>query len=99
MSADRDRLLEIVRAEALLRGSFTLSSGATSDTYLDCRRATLHPEGSFLCASLLLDWLEREALHPDCVGGPTLAADPIVGAMVALSWQRGRPLPGFLVRK
>ena len=67
MSADRDRLLEIVRAEALLRGSFTLSSGATSDTYLDCRRATLHPEGSFLCASLLLDWLEREALHPDCV--------------------------------
>jgi orotate phosphoribosyltransferase len=95
----RDRLLEIVRSEALLRGEFQLSSGGTSNVYLDCRRATLHPEGAWLTATLLLDWIDETGLGVDCVGGPTLGADPIVGAMVPLSWKRSRPLPGFLVRK
>ena len=93
------RLLQIVRQEALLHGTFVLASGRTSTTYLDCRRATLHPEGAALTAELLLDRLASSGLHADCVGGPTLGADPIVGAMVALSWRRGQPLPGFLVRK
>ena len=99
MPDHRSRLAEIVRSEAVLRGEFKLSSGGTSNVYLDCRRATLHPEGAVLTANLLLDWLETEGIGVDCVGGPTLGADPIVGAMVALSWQRARPLPGFLVRK
>jgi orotate phosphoribosyltransferase len=97
--APRDRLLAIIRQEALLRGEFKLASGRTSNVYLDCRRATLHPEGAALGATLLLDWLDESGLAPDCVGGPTLGADPIIGAMVALSWGRGKPLPGFLVRK
>jgi orotate phosphoribosyltransferase len=97
--ADRGRLLEIVRTEALLRGTFTLASGKTSNVYLDCRRATLHPEGCVLTASLLLDWVQSSGLQLDCVGGPTLGADPIVAGMAALSFQRSRPLPGFLVRK
>ena len=99
MTDRRARLADVVRREALLRGHFKLSSGGTSDVYLDCRRATLHPEGSWLTASLLLDWLDAEGIGVDCVGGPSLGADPIVGAMVALSHDRDRPLPGFLVRK
>jgi orotate phosphoribosyltransferase len=99
MPDSRSRLAEIVRSEALMRGEFKLSSGGTSNVYLDCRRATLHPEGAFLTASLLLDWIEATGIGVDCVGGPTLGADPIVGAMVATSFHRGRPLPGFLVRK
>jgi orotate phosphoribosyltransferase len=93
------RLAELVRREALLRGHFVLSSGRTTDVYLDCRRATLHPEGCALTAKLLLDWVETSGLPIDCVGGPTLGADPIVAGMVALSATRARPLPGFLVRK
>jgi orotate phosphoribosyltransferase len=96
---DRSRLLELLRREALLTGNFVLSSGRQSSWYLDCRRATLHPEGAVLCGSLLLDRVSALSLAPDCVGGPTLAADPLVSAMVVLSWQRGRGLPGFLVRK
>lgn len=95
----RQRLLDILRHEAVLRGEFQLASGRTSNVYLDCRRATLHPEGAASAANVLLDWLDREHIPARCVGGPTLGADPIVGAMVTMSWLRGRPLPGFLVRK
>ena len=95
----RLRLLDILRQQAILRGEFTLASGRTSSVYLDCRRATLHPEGAAMAANVLLDWLDAEGIPAQCVGGPTLGADPIVAAMVALSWIRGRPLPGFLVRK
>ena len=95
----RQRLLDILRSEAVLRGEFQLASGRTSNVYLDCRRATLHPEGAAMAGNLLLDWIEAERIPARCVGGPTLGADPIVGAMVTLSWLRGRPLPGFLVRK
>jgi orotate phosphoribosyltransferase len=99
MPHSRERLLDVLRQEAVLRGDFTLASGRKSSTYLDCRRATLHPEGAAMAANLLLDWLDASGLDPQCVGGPTLGADPVVCSMVALSWLRGRPLPGFLVRK
>ena len=95
----RKRLLEILHAESVMEGDFTLTSGKKASYYLDCRRTTLHPEGASLVANLLLDWLEADGLALDCVGGPTMGADPIVGAMVALSNERGRGLPGFLVRK
>lgn len=95
----RQRLLDILRQEAVLRGEFQLASGRTSNVYLDCRRASLHPEGAVMAANLLLDWLHADGIDVQCVGGPTLGADPVVGAMVAMSFLRGRPLPGFLVRK
>jgi orotate phosphoribosyltransferase len=74
-----------------------LSSGRVSDYYLDGRKITLHPEGAYLVASLILDLVgSRKNL---AIGGPTLGADPIVGAVVALSYIRHRPLKGFIVRR
>ncbi|MFH0917709.1 MAG: phosphoribosyltransferase family protein, partial [Candidatus Omnitrophota bacterium] len=35
----------------------------------------------------------------DAVGGPTLGADPIVGALAALSYINGQPIRTFIVRK
>lgn len=99
VTGDRRRLAELLREVAVLRGEFRLASGRTAETYLDGRRLTLHPEGAVLTATAFLDWIDESGIAPDCVGGPTLGADPIVGAMVALSHQRGRPLPGFIVRK
>jgi orotate phosphoribosyltransferase len=100
MSLDaRRRLIEIIRAESLSVGDFLLASGRRSSFYLDLRRTTLHPEGSVLTAQLILDWMSRSGLAPDCIGGPTLGADPIVGATVAIARQAGMDLPGFLVRK
>lgn len=96
---DRKReLIDLVAEKALLRGDFVLSSGARSSYYIDLRRVSLSAHGVSLIAELVLDMLE-EGPPVDMIGGPTIGADPIVGAVAALSHARGRPLDAFLVRK
>ncbi len=76
----------------MLHGDFALASGQRSTVYFDCKRATLDPEGIHLIATLLLDLiadLERRDGRPiDAIGGPTIGADPIVGHVAGLSWER-----------
>lgn len=96
-SERRLRLLDIVRREAYMEGGFVLSSGARSSFYLDCRRVTLHPIGALLAAGFVLN--HAKSIGVTSVGGPTLAADPIVGAVVALSPLHDWPCEGFIVRK
>ena len=57
----RDRLKEILLRESLQRGDFILTSGQKSSFYLDVRCTSMHPEGAYLCAQLLLDELEDNA--------------------------------------
>ena len=93
------RLAEVLRERSVLKGHFTLASGRTSHYYLDCRRTTLDPEGATLVGRCILDLIDREGLRPGAVGGLTLGADPIAAAVAVLSWQAGRPIPAFIVRK
>ncbi len=92
----RARLREVIRQVSLEFGSFTLASGGHSHFYLDLRRTTTHPEGAYLVGTLLLDRLQE--YWPDAAGGPTLGADPITGALAALSHIHGDPLRTFIVR-
>src|SRR5919108_2391611 len=78
-------------------GEFTLTSGRKSDYYIDGRRTTLRSRGVYLVAKLLLD--ELKGLGVDAIGGPTLGADPVIGAVIALAALEDMPLIGFLVRK
>ena len=94
---DRERLLAILRKDAFFREKITLSSGKTSDFYIDARRVTLSAQGSYLCASLILDLLKNEKV--DAIGGPTLGADPLLGAIGVLSFQAGKPINTFIIRK
>src|SRR5436309_5936446 len=96
---DLQRLGAVLRERSILRGRFTLASGRVSDYYLDCRRTTLDPEGANLVGRCILSLLDREGIRPAVVGGLTLGADPIAAAVAVLSWQEGRPIPAFLVRK
>jgi orotate phosphoribosyltransferase len=91
------KLLDLLERQALKRGKFVLSSGRESNYYLDGRVITLTPEGSYLVACIILDMAGDEPL--DAVGGPTLGADPIVGAIAALSYVKKRPIKTFIVRK
>ncbi|NOY26431.1 MAG: orotate phosphoribosyltransferase [Oligoflexia bacterium] len=77
-------------------GQFVLASGKSSDFYVDARMTTLHAEGAATIAALVLDRLQPQVVG---VGGPVTGADPIIGAVVAASWARGRPVDGFMVRK
>jgi len=95
----KSELEKILLNKSFQLGEFILSSGKKSDYYIDCRTATLDPNGLYLIANLFLDYLEKQNLELDAVGGLTLGADPIIGGMVALSQTRNRPLQGFIVRK
>jgi orotate phosphoribosyltransferase len=93
----KEKLFNLLNQEALTRGKFVLSSGKVSDYYLDGRVITLSPQGAYLVASIILDMLKGEIL--DAIGGPTLGADPIVGALAALSYINRQPIKTFIVRK
>ena len=93
----KKKLFDLLNKEALKRGGFTLSSGKESSYYLDGRVITLSPQGAYLAASIILDMIGNRTL--DAAGGPTLGADPIVGALAALSYLHNRPIKTFIVRK
>ncbi len=93
----KESLLALLKKEALKKGQFLLSSGKTSNFYLDGRIITLTPQGAYLTASIILDMIEGSGI--DAVGGPTLGADPIVGAVAVLSHIKKIPLKTFIVRK
>ena len=94
--SDRERLLELLQEKSLEVRPVTLSSGRTSDYYLDCKRVTLSPEGAYLTAKLMLDMIWPDV---SAVGGLTLGADPIVSSISVLSHIQGRGLAGLIVRK
>lgn len=95
----RDRLRELIAERCILKGDFVLASGAHSSVYFDCKRATLDPEGIALIGELLYRQIRALPVEVTAVGGPTIGADPIVGHLAALSWQKMQPLSAFLVRK
>lgn len=90
-------LLALLKKEAFKKGKFILSSGKESNFYLDGRIITMLPEGAYLVGSVILDMIKADKV--DAFGGPTLGADPIVGAVAALSYIKGMPLKTFIVRK
>ena len=94
--SERERLLELLRTRALENRAVTLSSGKSSDYYVDCKRVTLQSEGAYLTARLMLDMIRPEV---SAVGGLTLGADPIVASIVVLSHVQGRNVQGLIVRK
>jgi orotate phosphoribosyltransferase len=99
LAAKRERLLELLRANAFQEREVVLSSGRTSNFYIDCKQVSLDAEGATLIGELfhaLIDELVPQAV---AVGGLTLGADPLATATSVVSFQRGRPRAAFLVRK
>ncbi len=98
-------LLALLARISFRLGQFKLSSGGTSDYYIDCRTTTLHAEGGRLTGHAILELLEANNIDADAVGGLTMGADPIVSNVATASAWRAltRPtaplLHGFLVRK
>ncbi|MFI7005978.1 orotate phosphoribosyltransferase [Streptomyces sp. NPDC050145] len=93
----RDALLQQIKDKAVVHGKVTLSSGLEADYYVDLRRVTLDGEAAPLVGQVLLD-LTAE-LDFDAVGGLTMGADPVAGAMLHASAARGQRLDAFVVRK
>lgn len=91
------QLLELLKREALREGEIVLSSGKTSSFYIDGRCITLTAQGAYLTGCLILDLLRKQRF--EAVGGPTLGADPIAGAIAAVSYIKKKPVKTFIIRK
>lgn len=90
----RTELARLITDLAVVRGKVTLSSGKEADYYVDLRRATLHHAAAPLIGSLLREL--TAGWDYTAVGGLTLGADPVAGAMLHAA---GDPLDAFVVRK
>lgn len=111
----RQELLSLLATKSFKLGEFKLSSGGTSDYYIDCRLTTLDADGARLTGRVFLDEIFRHGLEPQAIGGLTMGADPIVVAVAMLSAQQTKErrrnedvspggadyhlIHGFLVRK
>jgi orotate phosphoribosyltransferase len=95
--SDRDLLLAGIREKAVVHGDFVLSSGQHATCYVDLRRVLLDGRLSPLAGRVLLD--AAADLPFEAVGGLTLGADPVAGAMMAAAANRGTPVDAFVVRK
>ncbi len=96
MTTAREQLLRLLAEKSFRLGEFKLSSGGTSDYYIDCRTTTLDANGSRLTGQAVLDEIRARGWHPDAIGGLTMGADPIAVSAAVLS--EGK-LNAFLVRK
>jgi len=95
----RIQLLAMLAEKSFRLGQFKLSSGGTSDYYIDCRLTTLDADGAHLTGQAVLQEIECQGWKADAIGGLTMGADPIVVATSVISAQQGNPIHGFLVRK
>lgn len=91
------RLHEIIDERALSRGTYTLSSGATSHYFFQLRQATMHPVGQHLIGSIVTEFMDEHGLC--CVGGLEMGAVPVVCAASLTSELNERPVAAFFVRK
>jgi orotate phosphoribosyltransferase len=95
MRSSRQDLLRLLAHKSFKLGEFKLSSGGTSDYYIDCRTTTLDAKGARLSGEVFLEEIRQRGWKAQAIGGLTMGADPIVVAAAVVSGE----LNGFLVRK
>ena len=94
---DRAELLAAIKAKAVIRGDFILSSGQRADLYVDLRQVLLDGRLAPLAGRVMLSltW----DLGYEAVGGLTMGADPVATAVMHAAARRGTPIDAFVVRK
>lgn len=93
----RGQLFGLLKEYAYKEGRIVLSSGKIGTYYIDARVVTLSSKGAYLVAALILDLTKGKKIS--AIGGPTLGADPFLGAIAALSFLDKNPINTFIIRK
>jgi orotate phosphoribosyltransferase len=79
---DRQHLLKLIRERCYRQGKFTLSSGSVVSDYVDARVLTLETQGLVLASSVLYTHICRRWPDIEAVGGPAVAAVPLVAGLL-----------------
>ena len=92
----RGDLLKMMKEKAYRKGEYKLSSGKSSEHYVNCKPVILNGRGLWITSHLLLKTIEHDA---KAVAGLTLGADPLVSGVAVCSALDGRLVNGLIVRK
>ena len=87
-------LLIRLKEFAYKKGEYTLSSGKTSEHYVNCKPVTLTGRGLTLASMMLLEHVDTPV-----VAGLTLGADPLVSGVTVCSALDMRLVDALIVRK
>ena len=90
----KDELLELIKRYAYKKGEYTLSSGKSSEHYVNCKPVTLSGRGLTLASLLML-----KEVDTSYVAGLTLGADPLVSGVALVSALDNRMVNALIVRK
>src|SRR3954462_8796105 len=74
LAAKRDRLLELLRTRSFQEREVVLSSGRTSNFYIDCKQVSLDAEGAYLIGELFHAVINEVAPQAVAFGGLTVCA-------------------------
>jgi len=99
VAAKQARLLELLKTHSFQEREVVLSSGLSSNFYIDCKQVTLSAEGATLVGALFHEMIEELAPEAVAVGGLTMGADPLATATSIHSFAAGHARAAFLVRK
>ena len=80
----RGDLLKMMKGKAYRKGEYKLSSGKSSEHYVNCKPVILKGRGLWITSHLLLKTIEHDA---KAVAGLTLGADPLVSGVAFASFQ------------
>ncbi len=90
----KSELLYLLKQYSYKKGEFKLSSGKTSEHYVNCKPVTLTGRGLNLISLLFLEYIETRV-----VGGLTLGADPLVSGVSVVSALDKTSIDALIVRK
>ena len=96
MIEDRDDFIKLLKEKAYKKGEYTLSSGRTSEHYVNCKPVTLSGEGLLYASCCMLECVEEDSV---AVAGLTLGADPLVSGVAFVSAIDEIKLDALIVRK
>jgi orotate phosphoribosyltransferase len=100
MERKRKKLLHLLRQKSYQfcpDPPFTLVSGKKSPYYIDSKPTMHDPEGKTLIGEIVFEMVKN--LKVDAIGGLTMGADPVAIAASLISFQKGKPIKSFSVRK
>ena len=90
----KEELLKLLKENAYKKGEFKLSSGKTSEHYVNCKPVTLTGRGLTLISMMMLEHVETRV-----VAGLTLGADPLVSGVAVCSALDMKLIDALIVRK
>ena len=96
MIEDRDDFIKLLKEKAYKKGEYTLSSGRTSEHYVNCKPVTHSGEGLLYASCCILECVEEDSV---AVAGLTLGADPLVSGVALVSAIDEIKLDALIVRK